>query len=431
MKKTRYMLLFAALTVSMASCRKEPVEFYNPNNRLCRNYSQQFEAVWQGMNQGYMFWDRDTIDWDARYEQFQPVFAEFDTRNSRNPVSYQEYAEAYAGLFEGLLDHHLSGRFYSGKDKFETWVSPGHNDYSHATDRSKQLACLRAKAIPGTYISYDPVSYGENMDIPGQYFCLIEGKNEGELIAYFRFTGFSFGDLWRLRNALPDKISAQAAVKAMYGPNYYEGIAATAGYANNDSVVGIIIDVRGNGGGSLSDITPMVGSFSQRPTLMGYTRVKEGLGRLDYSAWTEFVINPPEKHILKEKPIVVLADINSASCAELTTLLIKCLPNGVFIGERTYGATCALWPQTDIQHDIFYNGCFGDYEYWKNGPNPYKDDFSYFVYTSTFDMVDIDYNSIEGKGVQPDIEVKYSQSGLDAGRDEQLNRAIRYIRVGH
>lgn len=438
MKTIYKTLLFVSVAVlCFASCRKEVEDnLVNPNDRICKTYLQQFEAIWNGMDQGYVFWGRDTVDWDARYEQYRPIFEAFDKRPKNNPVSYYEYAEAYQGLFEGLLDHHLAGRFYSAKDKFETWVSPGRNDYSHPTsasyERSLQIPILKEKAIPGTFLSCEPREYN-SFSVPGSYFCLIEGNNPGEMIAYFRFTNFYMVEMYNNQNSIPNGHSAQAPAKAFYGPNYQKGITTGAGYANNDSVVGIIIDLRGNGGGSVADLEPIIGSLAQSPTLVGHTRVKDGFGRLDYSPWTESVVNSPALHLNKEKPIVVLADINSVSCAELATMLIKSLPNGVFIGERTYGAIGGLYAgqSTNIFHDLFYGGCFGDPVYFNYGPDPYKDIFSYYVYTSTFHMVDKDYNDVEGVGVQPDIEIKYSKSRLEDGKDDQLNRAIRYIKVGH
>lgn len=439
----RYKIALCVLSVmvlTFVSCRKEPLDMVNPNSRICKSYLQQFETVWQGMDQGYVFWDKDTIDWDKRYEQYRPVFAEFDSRPANNPVTFNEYWEAYTGLFEGLLDHHLRGRFYSPKGvprgSCEAWVSPGQNNYYHQTgsayERSLQLRVLQKKAIRGTYLSSEPFSYG-SFDVPGTYFCLIEGANEGELIAYFRFTSFSIMQMYAYHTALPNSVTVQAPVKAFYGPRYYEGITTGAGYANNDSVVGLIIDVRGNLGGSVADLEPIIGSLAQSDTRVGYTRVKEGFGRLDYSAWSESIVKCPRQHLNKEKPIVVLADVSSASCAELATMLIKSLPNGVFVGERTYGAVGGLYSggSTNIYHDLFYGGCFGDYNYFENGPDPYSDIFSYYVYTSTFHMVDKDFNDVEGVGVQPDKEVRYSRKRLEDGYDDQLDRAIRYIRVGH
>lgn len=437
--KTLYkILLFCGVTVLLfSSCRKEfDDDFVNPNIRKCKNYTQQFEAVWQGMDQGYVFWGRDTVDWDARYEQYRSVFEEFDSRPKNKPVTEWEYASAYSGLFEGLLDHHLTGRFYSPKGGFETWVSPGRNDYYHSTsssyERTKQLAVLKKMAIEGTYYACDPAEYG-SISIPGTYTCLLPGPEDGGVIAYFRFTNFYLMDIYRYRDALPNGTTVQEPLKKFYGPRYWEGINEKAGYANSDSVVGIILDLRGNGGGSVADLEPFIGAFSQTPTLVGYTRVKDGFGRLDYSPWSESIVKTPARHLTKEKPVVVLSDVTSVSCSELATMLIKALPYGVFIGERTYGAVGGLYAgnATDIYHDLFYGGCFGDSQYWENGVDPYSDIFSFYIYTSTFHMVDRDYNDVEGVGVQPDIEVLYSAESLERGKDSQLERAIRYIKVGH
>lgn len=435
MKRNIYILLSLLLMTCFSSCRKEAEDnLLNPNSRQCRSYLSQFEAVWQGMDQGYVFWGRDSVDWDARYEEYQPIFAAFDKRPRNNPVTWTEYYDAYEGLFHGLLDHHLAGRFWSAKDKFETWVSPGQNNYSHESGRQKELQILRNKCIPGSYVGCDPFTYA-NLEFPGTYFCLFKGKNEGELIAYFRFTNFYLMQMYQYYqmygNQLPNGVAAQAALKAFYGPHYEQGMSQTVGYANNDSVVGLIIDLRGNGGGSVADLLPFIGSLSMSPTIVGYTRVKDGFGRLDYSPWSKSVIGTPSKHLMKEKPVVVLADVTSVSCAEVATMLIKSLPYGVFIGERTYGAVGGLYANSSSMHDMFYGGCFGDQEYFNNGPDPYSDIFSFYVYTSTYHMVDKDYNDVEGVGVQPDIEVKYNKDRLAAGYDNQLDRALRYIRVGH
>lgn len=428
MNRARLLVFSFSFLVFLASCRKEPLDIFNPNSRSCNTFEQQFQAVWDGMDESYMFWERDTVDWDARYEEYQPIFAAFDARGSRNPVTQQEYQQAWSGLFEGILDHHLTARLWCPNNNgFEAWVQPGKNDYSHWTDRGAQINALRK--IPGisSFLACEPS--GEY--VPGSWFCLFPGKSVGKKIAYFRFTGFSFMKMHEHIDDIPNKVTAQAPVIAFYGPRYFEGMAAgNACWANNDSIEALIIDVRGNGGGNLGDLKSLVGSLSSNDVHLGYTRVKEGMGRLDYSGWTPFIIKSTEKHLNTAKPIVVLADINSASCAELTTLFIKYLPNGTFIGERTYGATCALWPQSGTMHDIFYNGCFGDEYYWENGYPYNKKLFSYFVYTSTFDMVDRDYVSMEGRGVTPDIEVLYDATQLRRGVDTQLNRALEYLRTG-
>ena len=426
------------LPLCFTSCRKESEvsDLVNPNGGKCRTYLQQFESVWNGMSQGYVFWGRDTVDWDERYERFRPVFEEFDSRPASNPVTAAEYQKAYTGLFEGLLDHHLMGEFCVPRGKFEAVVSPGRNDYEHSSwsgyERSKQLEVLqkRPDLVPGSYAGYDPVDYDDDVRIPGTYFALLR-LSESKMVAYFRFTNFHLMDIYTYHSILPGgNESCQEALRRFYGPRYWEGMTDIAGYANNDSVSALIIDLRGNSGGNTSDLVPFIGSLAQSPTLVGYTRVKDGFGRLDYSPWSEYVIDCPRLHLKKEKPIVVLSDINSVSCAELATMLIKNLPNGIFIGERTYGAVGALWPQSDSRHDLFYGGCFGDYNYYLYGKDYYrlKDDFAYYVYTSTYHTVDKNYGDIEGLGVQPDINVPFQMNSLFIReQDVQLDSAMAYL----
>ena len=422
--------------VCLVSCRKESEvsEMINPNSRICKTYTQQFEAVWNGMSQGYVFWGRDTVDWDARYEQFKPVFEEFDARPANRPVSAEEYNAAYRGLFEGLLDHHLYGMFSVPRAQYEAFVNPGKNDYYHDMDsyseRREELKLLRERLdlVPNSYYAYDPEDY-VSFSIPGMYCALIKLKTNKN-IAYFRFTNFYLSNVHEYYSVIDHGESVQEPLRKFYGPRYWEGISESS-YANDETVVGVIIDLRGNGGGSTADLVPFIGALSQSSTLVGYTRVKDGFGRLDYSPWSKYVVGCPRQHIREEKPIVVLADINSVSCAELATMLIKNLPNGTFIGERTYGAVGALWPDSEHQHDYFYSGCFGDYDYFQYGSSiyRYKDYYPYYVYTSTYHMVDCDYKDIEGVGVQPDIEVRFDRNALLTNKkDVQLNRAVDYLR---
>lgn len=430
MKKTFLLISLAALL--FASCRKEPVEFTNPNNRYktCKSYVQQFEAVWQGMNQGYMFWEVDTVDWDARYAKYLPVFQKFDADPSK--VVLRDWYDAWEGLFDGLLDHHLTAYVWIPRF-WNTWtISPGSievysRDYYHWTNRDAQIAALK-KLDTSNYCGFDP-AYVADQQFAGSYFCLLPGKKgSGKKIAYFRLTNFMFmehaGDAWQyLGNHVEDY---ERPLREFFG-NYTAGMNRDA-WPNRDEVESIIIDVRGNGGGSTADLNTLMGALTQSPTHVGYTRVKEGLGRLDYSAWTAFRVNTPGNHLMTSKPIVVLADVNSVSCAELTTMLIKNLPNGTFIGERTYGAVGALMPDSERSHDMFYNGCFGNYYLFENGEAYNNTNFEYYVYTSNYHFVDVNKEAVEGRGIIPDIEVAYDAEKLSRGIDVQLNKALDFLR---
>jgi hypothetical protein len=122
------------------------------------------------------------------------------------------------------------------------------------------------------------------------------------------------------------------------------------------------------------------------------------------------------------------------------------LPNGTVIGERTYGAVGALLPSSNYSHDLFYSGCMGTQELYEDYGNyaylgypellrifnsQYHNVFPFYIYTSTFNQVDKDFNQVEGVGVQPDIEVLYNRNRLwNDNVDVQFERAISFIKNG-
>lgn len=414
-----------ALVCLFTSCRKEPLDIQSPNTRRCSSYLEQFEAVWEGVDHTYVLWARDTVDWDARYEKFRPVFEAFDARDNVTPEEYQAAWDAFMG---GLLDHHMAVILYNPRNGgYRIAVRPASNSYTHITDRAAQVAALKSQ--PGVT---DFVECSERNPYMNSVFCLLPGSEQGKKIAYLRFSEFAFSELFE-DDTLPNKDVIEAPIRAFYGDDYTHGI--TNGAAARSDVESIIIDLRGNPGGNTADLSPIIGSLMQEHFHFGYSRYKEGLGRLDYSGWMRFDIPRPDHYLPEAKKVVVLSDINSVSCAELSTNLIKSLPKGTFIGERTYGGTCALSPNTDVTFDIYYTGCFGDKNLFPvagigTGKPTHPEDFAYYVYSGTFDVVTKEYKSLEGVGEQPDIEVRYDAAALQAGRDTQLEAALKYLREG-
>ena len=390
------------LTLALVSCRKEPLEAVDPNHRFCSTYTSQFETVWTGIDQGYLFWERDTVDWDAVYERMLPVFKSFDAKGS---ATDDELTQAYKDMVRGLLDHHMYVQVKNLKTNHAVYADPAWDevpfrDYYHYTPFDQQVALL--SSMPGV------TEYRAGGSSFPCYFALFPGNN-GKKIAYLRFRSFQVTSVVRYLSA-----SELAPLRAFYGTGITDGV--TNGWAGRDEVEAVIIDVRGNGGGLLADLKPVVASLSTSDIDLGYSRTKEGLGRLDYSSWTPFIIKCPGNHLSGDKKVVVLTDVNSASCSEITSLMIQSMPNGTIIGERTYGATC---PLIDGGYDMLYSGVFGNY-----------DKLGYYVYTSNFDVVDKNYKSLEGVGVTPDIECIFDFNALQSGHDNQLERALEFVRTG-
>lgn len=188
----------------------------------------------------------------------------------------------------------------------------------------------------------------------------------------------------------------------------------------NGSLGGVIIDLRSNGGGKLSDGQYVVGALAPAGGLTyGYSRYKRGTGRYDYSPLMPAMIPAlKQPHEAVTEPIVVLINGATVSMAELCTLCAKSLPNGVVVGKRSFGAICGL--SGNETNSVNYAGHVG-----------VKDKTPVYAYVPSEAAFDLDKKVIEAQGITPDIEVDFDlELYKKTGRDSQLDRALEYIRQG-
>ena len=184
---------------------------------------------------------------------------------------------------------------------------------------------------------------------------------------------------------------------------------------------GVIIDLRGNGGGKLNDFQFVLGALLPSG---GFTpcqlRFKRGTGRLDYSPLMPQVMPTlPDEHAVVTEPIVVLGDCNSVSMSEMTVRSCQLIPNARFIGKRTWGGLCGL--NDNYFYSINYSGHIG-----------VKGQTSVYVYTPVMASFSMDGKQLEGVGIDPDIEVDLDTKLFNANtKDTQLERALQYIRTGN
>ena len=106
MKQSRFILLMVGIVMLVTSCRKEGDDLVNPNKHYNNNksYAVQFQSVWNGINNSYVFWDIDTVDWDAKYDMYLPKFQALDSKAS---VTDSEFIELWRGVVGRLRDHHF------------------------------------------------------------------------------------------------------------------------------------------------------------------------------------------------------------------------------------------------------------------------------------------------------------------------------------
>ncbi|MGN6249877.1 MAG: carboxy terminal-processing peptidase [Ginsengibacter sp.] len=93
------------------------------------------------------------------------------------------------------------------------------------------------------------------------------------------------------------------------------------------NVEGIVMDLRGNGGGSLQDVVDMVGLFIKGGPVV-QVKGREG---------APSVLDDRNKGVLYTGPLAVMVDELSASASEIFAAAIQDYHRGIIIGSSTYG----------------------------------------------------------------------------------------------
>ncbi|NIJ51607.1 carboxy terminal-processing peptidase [Dyadobacter arcticus] len=93
------------------------------------------------------------------------------------------------------------------------------------------------------------------------------------------------------------------------------------------NVDGIVIDLRNNGGGSLTEAVSLTGLFINRGPVV---QVKEGQGEIE-------VQSDNDPAIAYDGPMAVMVNRFSASASEIFAAAIQDYKRGIIVGEQTYG----------------------------------------------------------------------------------------------
>ena len=285
-------------------------------------------------------------------------------------------------------------------------------------DEYNQLAEKYASLqVPGfDYIDPGFWQYGMSLK-----YALLKGN-----IAYFYLSDFR----------LTPYLSSQAANQCFNTSNtsttenirrmqtvWYAWFNAVQQLHKQGALGGVIIDVRGNGGGMIDDFKFIAGSLLPGGKhQIGYQRFKNGTGRYDYSVLSPCTLNAmaDSLHEPITEPVVIMSNCRSISMAEMTVLAVKTMPNGTAIGKRSSGGKCSL----KSNNHSFTNNYMGYVGVRNETP--------VYVYLPSVAYITHDNKIIEGIGITPDIEVDLDANLFEAtGQDTQLDRALQFIRTGN
>ncbi|PWT74828.1 MAG: hypothetical protein C5B59_10280 [Bacteroidetes bacterium] len=389
----RFILLTSASAMLFFSaCKKEISTPNPPSSYTGSNFNDLFDAFWNGMNNNYVFWDIDTTNWDRVYNQYKPIFANLNIYSDNDVRSSVNY---FRQMVAGLIDGHYNITFPKSQLLSDSSIDP-------AFDRKRNTPGYH-DPIPLGYFFFDlpkiflDSGYVEGVDSThtARLAVAVSGTINHNIL-YFYFNTFELQALY-----LTPGSAVQAVIK-----NFISSISPIS-----PSVKGIILDLRGNGGGDVNDLDFLVGRMIDKPLKFGYTRAKNGQGRLDYSPWAPAIVTPQPGSSAISIPIIVIADNFSASLSEITTLAIKTLPNGKFLGETTWGANGPLAP------NVYFNG----------GQFTAGTILTLSVFTSSTMFKYINDQIYEGKGIPPDVAVPDNLNSLKRGIDLQVAQAVSLI----
>jgi carboxyl-terminal processing protease len=94
-----------------------------------------------------------------------------------------------------------------------------------------------------------------------------------------------------------------------------------------EHVDALIMDLRGNGGGHLTEATALSGLFIPAGPIV---QLRETGGRVE-------VLDDPEPNTVYDGPMIVLVDRYSASASEIFAAAIQDYGRGIIVGQQTYG----------------------------------------------------------------------------------------------
>ena len=165
-------------------------------------------------------------------------------------------------------------------------------------------------------------------------------------------------------------------------------------------VNGIVIDLRENGGGSLSEATELTGLFIDSGPVV---QIKDAFGKIE-------IEQDPDQTIAYEGPLAVLVDRNSASASEIFAGAIQDYKRGIVIGEPTFGKGTV---QTLVDLGRFVPGR--------------KKDLGRLRLTMA-QFFRINGGSTQHRGVVPDIQFPTAKFSADYG-ERSLENALPWAQI--
>ena len=301
-----------------------------------------FNALWTIFDTHYCFFEEKGVDWDSVYIEYYPKIRECET--------WIDFFDLCSDMLGELRDGHVNLVSQFNTSYYKKWWT----DYPQNFD---------SRLVEQYYLDFDASTRNG-----------ITYKVLDDSIAYLRYSSFAYA---------PGDATLDYALYLM------------------QSCPGLIIDIRDNGGGSLSNVETIVSRFIDRQILAGYITHKTGLGHRDFSEPFPYYFDPaPAPRVHWTKPVVVLTNRSTFSAANNFVSIMRLLPQVTIIGDRTGGGS-----------GIPFNS---------------EIPCGWAVRFSASPIYDAQMHLTED-GLEPDIHVDLNPEAAMQGRDTMLDTAIDYL----
>ncbi len=328
--------IFVVIALSFfTSCIRENSSFPNDNKG-------NFEALWQIIDERYCYLDSKNIDWDKTYTKYSVLI---DTVSSKYGLF-----NLFSEMLDELKDGHVNLYSEFNRSRYWKWYTDYPSNFS-------------SKLI------YNKNYLGANYRIAGplQYNVISNGE-----IGYIYYGSFANG-------------FSDSNIRSIFE------------FFKNSK--GVIIDVRNNGGGNITNSETLASYFFKEKTLTNYIQQKTGKGHSDFSE-PKAIYTEPHKTLRWERPVVILTNRMSYSATNEFACRMNFAPNSKIIGDKTGGG--------------------GGLPLSSELPN------GWLIRFSAVPMLDANLNDIE-TGINPTIKVDLSQSDETKGIDTIIEKAINEI----
>lgn len=301
---------------------------------------ENFELLWKIIDEKYCFFEYKDIDWDEIYERYSDRILE-DMPN-------ESFFDVLGEMLAELKDGHVN--LYANHNVARYWK--WYEDYPDNFDEK----------IQRNYIGTDYSIAG------GMRYKVLEDN-----IGYIYYGSFSSG----------------------------------VGEANLDQIInkmsickGIIIDIRDNGGGLLSNVEKIASRFFNDKTLVGYIMYKTGKGHNDFSKpYARYV--EPSGRLRFQKNVVILTNRRCYSAANDFVNAMKYAPNVTIIGDKTGGGSgFPLSSELTNGWSVRFSAC---------------------------PIINAEKEHTEF-GIDPDIKIDMAQSDMVQGIDSIIERARAFLK---